>query len=79
MEKFVKITEKEILDTPNYYKLGELVAKKYWEQADHFDICVLCGEKTPYSVSTHIDHRIGYIEGAGQACYQPDKCGRKIV
>ena len=39
---------------------------------DPIETCVLCGVETPYKRSTHIDHRIGYIEGAGQlykSCY----------
>ena len=32
------------------------------------DTCVLCGAETPYDYETHIDLRIGYIEGAGQLC-----------
>lgn len=32
------------------------------------DTCVLCGVETPYDYETHIDLRIGYIEGAGQLC-----------
>ena len=32
------------------------------------DKCVLCGAETPYDVTTHIDYRHGYIEGAGQLC-----------
>ena len=32
------------------------------------DHCVLCGVETIYDKSTHIDMRIGYIEGAGQLC-----------
>ena len=35
---------------------------------DEFDHCVLCGVETAYKRSTHIDMRIGYIEGAGQLC-----------
>lgn len=76
MEKFVKISEKEILDTPNYYKLGELVSKKYWEQEDQYDTCVICGKKTPYLITTHIDYRLGYVEGVGQTCYQPQICDK---
>jgi hypothetical protein len=34
------------------------------------DICVMCGIETPYSIGTHIDYRIGYIEGAGQGCFK---------
>ena len=32
------------------------------------DTCILCGVETPYDYETHIDMRIGYIEGAGQLC-----------
>ena len=35
---------------------------------DSFDKCVLCGEETPYTVSTSIDYRMGYTEGVGQLC-----------
>lgn len=72
MPDFIKITEKEILETPNYYKLGELVSKKYWREVDSYDNCVLCGKKTPYLKSLNIDFRVGYIEGAGQTC--PSGC-----
>jgi hypothetical protein len=37
-------------------------------KADEFDHCVLCGVETPYKRSTHVDMRLGYIEGAGQLC-----------
>lgn len=72
MPKFITITEEEILNTPNYYKLGELVSRKYWIENNEFDTCVICGNITPYLKSTHIDYRIGYVEGAGQTC--PDGC-----
>lgn len=32
------------------------------------DNCIICGNETPYEFETHIDYRIGYIEGAGQLC-----------
>ena len=32
------------------------------------DNCIVCGVETPYDFETHIDVRIGYIEGAGQLC-----------
>jgi hypothetical protein len=37
-------------------------------KTDKFDYCILCGIETSYKRSTHIDMRIGYIEGAGQLC-----------
>jgi hypothetical protein len=32
------------------------------------EICIKCGSDTGVSASLHIDHRAGYIEGAGQTC-----------
>ena len=32
------------------------------------DHCILCGVETIYDESTHVDMRLGYIEGAGQLC-----------
>ena len=32
------------------------------------DHCIMCGVETAYDFETHIDMRIGYIEGAGQLC-----------
>ena len=32
------------------------------------DSCVLCGNQTHYELDTHIDNRVGYIEGMGQLC-----------
>jgi hypothetical protein len=32
------------------------------------EICILCGKETTVDVTTHIDFRVGYIEGAGQLC-----------
>jgi hypothetical protein len=37
-------------------------------KADEFDHCILCGVETAYKRSTHVDMRLGYIEGAGQLC-----------
>lgn len=31
--------------------------------------CILCGNETTVDVNTHVDFRTGYIEGAGQLCY----------
>jgi hypothetical protein len=38
------------------------------------DQCVMCGKISPYSKSEHIDKRVGYVEGAGQGCFQPSIC-----
>lgn len=34
------------------------------------DLCILCGKETPYDFETHVDFRVGYIEGAGQLCIE---------
>lgn len=41
------------------------------------DTCIMCGAETPYEFETHIDMRIGYIEGAGQGCFQPHMCSQE--
>jgi hypothetical protein len=114
MSIIVNLTEKEILDTPNDYELGEKVRIKYWEQKeleieekklrdmdgksymlvseenglvmgvhipsqdeyteDGYDKCVICGKVSPYKTTTHIDLRMGYVEGAGQGCFQENIC-----
>lgn len=43
---------------------------------DGYDLCVVCGKKTPYQIQTNIDQRIGYVEGGGQGCFQPTVCGK---
>jgi hypothetical protein len=37
-------------------------------QNNEYDRCVICGRETSYKRGTHIDMRIGYVEGAGQTC-----------
>ena len=39
------------------------------------DLCVYCWQETQYFVDTHIDMRIGYVEGSGQLC---GKCNERI-
>jgi hypothetical protein len=41
---------------------------------NEMDKCVICGKESPYPISTHIDMRIGYVEGGGQGCFQPGLC-----
>jgi hypothetical protein len=33
-----------------------------------YDLCIICGNPTSYKKNTHIDLRVGFIEGAGQSC-----------
>lgn len=110
MSIYVTLTEKEILETPNDFDLGELARKKYWEEKQYenlkdyddekffiiadetglvkgihlpkpneyvengYDKCVMCGKVSPYITTTNIDERVGYVEGAGQGCFQPILC-----
>ena len=39
-----------------------------------YDICVSCGQQTSYKKTDNITYRFGYIEGAGQLCFE---CGRR--
>lgn len=32
------------------------------------ETCIICGKETAVDKSTHIDFRVGYVEGAGQLC-----------
>jgi len=41
-----------------------------------YDRCVVCGAESPYTQGHHIDYRIGYVEGAGQGCFQPSECAK---
>lgn len=58
-----------------YDHLG-CVLKTEEDNSDAFDKCVICGKETPYLKSTHIDMRVGYVEGGGQGCFQPNNCDR---
>jgi len=43
-------------------------------KAPQKDLCALCGKESPYDSQTHIEDRVGYIEGAGQTCFDPLMC-----
>lgn len=75
----ITLSEKEILSHPNSADLGDYIREIYWQkkeisQKDPFDVCVICGKQSPYRRSTHIDLRQGYVEGAGQGCFQESQC-----
>lgn len=58
-----------------YDHLG-CVLKTEEDSYDAFDKCVICGKESPYLKSTHIDMRVGYVEGGGQGCFQPNNCDK---
>ena len=37
-------------------------------QDETTDKCIVCNAPTQYKRSDHVDHRLNYIEGAGQLC-----------
>jgi hypothetical protein len=43
---------------------------------DKIEKCVVCGRDTRYTSGTHIDMRVGYVEGAGQGC--DGSCGESV-
>lgn len=47
-----------------------------FDNSSELERCTLCGKETPYTKSTHIDLRKGYVEGTGQGCFQPIQCNR---
>jgi hypothetical protein len=59
-----------------YDHLNCILEQENESRQNEYDKCVICGKETPYLVSTHIDDRIGYLEGSGQACYEPNICDK---
>ena len=45
------------------------------KDGESYDNCVVCGKQTQYKTSTHIDMRIGYVEGVGQTCSDCNTAG----
>jgi hypothetical protein len=45
------------------------------KDGESYDNCVVCGKQTQYKTSTHIDMRVGYVEGVGQTCYNCNTAG----
>ena len=40
------------------------------EKVEEYDMCVSCGSPTSYKMTDNIVYRYGYIEGAGQLCFE---------
>ena len=40
------------------------------EKIEEYDKCVSCGNLTSYKQTDNIVYRYGYIEGAGQFCFE---------
>ena len=46
------------------------------DKNNEIDFCVQCGSETQYKKHDFIEHRIGYIEGAGQLCNKCQKLNK---
>ncbi len=53
--------------------MNKVIEKK--RKKEEIEKCVLCGEPTPYLITTPISERNYYIEGSGQLC---GNCHRDI-
>lgn len=62
------LTLKKINEENNVLDMGQI------PDYNSYDKCVVCGAESPYKVSTPVDVRYGYIEGAGQGCFTPKEC-----
>jgi len=84
MEIKVVVTEEQVLGMPHDETLGRWVRRRFWEMANHqlyegeveYDHCVICGKQSPYTRNTPIQDRLGYIEGAGQSCFNNNGCDK---
>ena len=78
------ITEEEVNLNKNDADLGRLIRRRFWSlkeeneylEGTEYEHCMICGKLSPYTKNTHQFDRVGYIEGQGQGCYQPNKCDR---
>lgn len=55
---------------------GEVVSINDFVDGE-YDKCVICGKTSPYKTSTHVDLRYGYVDGAGQGCFQSHICNKE--
>lgn len=69
----ITLTQEEIGQIPNDHELGRYVRHKLFEAETH-DRCGICGRISPYTRDTHINLRVGYIEGGGQGCFRGEQC-----
>jgi hypothetical protein len=75
-QKYWNLNQQDIIDNPDEHfglVIGEdgvvqKIIRAEQSQNDEYDKCIICGRETSYKRSTHIDLRVGYIEGAGQTC-----------
>jgi hypothetical protein len=71
-EKYWNESDNRVKNSDEHVKLvidddGQVVGIEE-RSDDEYDSCVVCGRKTRYTKNTHVDMRIGYIDGFGQTC-----------
>lgn len=74
-ERFVIVADENGLVTGIHLPKNLPVVDDFTDNG--YDKCVRCGKVSPYKTTTHIDLRIGYVEGAGQGCFQPTTCSQE--
>jgi hypothetical protein len=58
------------IKTPKYEQLEIQFPKVDGNGQSIYETCIMCGNETTTLKSTHIDFRTGYVEGAGQLCWE---------
>lgn len=66
-KKYLTILSEEKQSDIDWLSLGQI-------NDEEPEKCLVCGKLSPYTRSTHVDLRTGYIEGVGQGCFTPVKC-----
>ena len=75
MEFSITLTEEDIKNYPNNYELGTFIKKHYIQYLSlKFDKCLTCGKESSYTDDSPIEDRVGYVEGLGQVCFEPNIC-----
>ncbi len=58
------------IETPKYEQLEINFPKVDGQGQSIYETCIQCGKETTTLKSAHVDFRIGYVEGAGQLCWE---------
>lgn len=68
----IKLIDEEGFQLDNNKIFHLCFEHKNWEliKSEDKEVCVSCGEDTPYMIDTPIELRNYYIEGGGQLCEQ---------
>lgn len=50
--------------------MGKQLEIPFPQNQELYEDCITCGKKTTTLKTAHVDFRYGYVEGAGQLCYE---------